>query len=360
MAVLLEDMLPGVLYNGITSNKNVDFSGATSVALPAGTTIAGTTASGTSTITSTSANALTVGANGATNPVLKINANTASVATGITVVGAAAAGGVAVSVISSGTDESLTLDAKGTGTVTINGTATGAISLARATGVTGALTVTSASATSLTVGRLGATTPAFTVDSSTGTQVAGLKVTGAATAGTVAVVVTDSGSDASLTINAKGTGTIAIGTTSTGLISMGSTVSKKQVLASSGNTTMTSAMSGSVMLLDGATVDYALPAIGAGDIGMFFDFFVTVTSTDQTITAQTGDLLAGSIVWADTTTPLFDGFKPDVSDDLIFATNGTTTGGLIGSYYRFTAISATRWWVEGVTYGSGTAATPFS
>lgn len=80
--------------------------------------------------------------------------------------------------------------------------------------------ITSASAVSLAVGRLGSTTPAFTVDSSTASQVAGLKVTGAATGGTVAVVVTDSGSDANLTVNAKGTGTIGIGSVSTGRVTI--------------------------------------------------------------------------------------------------------------------------------------------
>lgn len=80
--------------------------------------------------------------------------------------------------------------------------------------------VTSASATALAVGRLGATTPAFTVDASTASQVAGLKVTGAATGGTVAVVATDSGSNTSLTLNAKGSGTIGIGTVSTGLVTI--------------------------------------------------------------------------------------------------------------------------------------------
>lgn len=146
MGLLLENYEPVVMQAGLNTNKAVDFSGAPTVALPAGTTIAGTTAVGTSTITSTSANALTVGANGATNPVLKINANTASVATGVTVVGAAAAGGVAVAAISSASDESLTLDAKGSGTVTINGTATGGVTLGRATTVTtGDVTVTSGS-----------------------------------------------------------------------------------------------------------------------------------------------------------------------------------------------------------------------
>ena len=82
----------------------------------------------------------------------------------------------------------------------------------------GELTVTSAAAAALAVGRLGATTPAFSVDAATGSQVAGLKVTGAATGGTVAVVATDSGADTNLTVNAKGTGTIGIGSVSTGAV----------------------------------------------------------------------------------------------------------------------------------------------
>lgn len=106
------------------------------------TTITGATGvTGAVTVTSTSASALAVGRQGATAPVLQVNANTASVATGVSVTGAAAAGGVAVAAISSGTDESLTVDAKGTGTVTINGTATGNIVLGRAaTGVSASMT----------------------------------------------------------------------------------------------------------------------------------------------------------------------------------------------------------------------------
>lgn len=77
------------------------------------------------------ASALAVGANGATNPVLKVDTNTASVATGLEVIGAAAAAGVAVRAISSGTDENLTLDAKGTGTITLAGTSTGNVVVPR-------------------------------------------------------------------------------------------------------------------------------------------------------------------------------------------------------------------------------------
>lgn len=96
-------------------------------------------------VSSANASALTVGANGATNPVLKINSATASVATGLQVTGAAAAGGVAVAAISSGTNENLTIDAKGSGTITLGGTSTGNIVATRA--IAGALGITSSSPT---------------------------------------------------------------------------------------------------------------------------------------------------------------------------------------------------------------------
>lgn len=135
MSQYIENSVPTVKYNGLNTLKAVDFSGAPSVALPAGTTIAGTTATGTSTITSTSANALTVGANGATNPVIKVDASASSVATGVSITGAAAASGVAVATISSGTDEALTVDAKGAGLLTLNGTGTGNVKIGH--GLTG-------------------------------------------------------------------------------------------------------------------------------------------------------------------------------------------------------------------------------
>jgi hypothetical protein len=103
-------------------------------------TVNGTLAAGTTTITSTSASALTVGRQGATNPVLQVDASTATVVTGLLIKGAAAAGGVALSAISSGTNENLTLDAKGSGTITLGSVSTGAIVHTRATTLSAALT----------------------------------------------------------------------------------------------------------------------------------------------------------------------------------------------------------------------------
>lgn len=80
-------------------------------------------------ITSNGANAFTVGANGTTNPAFNVDASTASIATGLDVKGAAAAGGLALKVLSSGTNESMTINAKGTGTISFQTVATGNIIL---------------------------------------------------------------------------------------------------------------------------------------------------------------------------------------------------------------------------------------
>lgn len=141
----------------------------------------------------------------------------------------------------------------------------------------------------------------------------------------------------------------------------GGSGSRLNVLASSGNTTLTTAMSGSCMLFDGASVAYALPAVGASDVGVYFDFLVTSVATAQTVTAQAADLLSGAVWIADFDTANTGSyFKADESDDLIFTMNGTTKGGKIGSFLRFTCISATRWFVQGNVYGDGVLATPFS
>ncbi len=139
---------------------------------------------------------------------------------------------------------------------------------------------------------------------------------------------------------------------------------KKNILASSGNTTITEAMSGATFLVDAVAVAFALPAITASNIGMSFDFVTTVASTSsQSITAQAGDLMTGGINLIDDTaayTAPQNVIKKPATTFLICDMNGTTTGGKIGTRLRFTAISATAWFVEGVAFGSGVLATPFS
>ncbi len=140
----IESVEPLVEQSGLNTNKPVDFSGAATVALPAGTTIGGSLVAALGIITSNSANALAVGRNGATNPVFNVDDSTSSAATGVNIKGAAAAAGVAVSAISSGTNENLTIDAKGSGTLTLNGTATGAVVLPAAVTVASGATIAGA------------------------------------------------------------------------------------------------------------------------------------------------------------------------------------------------------------------------
>lgn len=178
-----------------------------------------------SSLTATGATGLAIGPNGSTNPVLVADCSVSSAATGLKVTGRAATAGADLTVVSSGTNENLKIDAKGSGTITLGNTSTGAIALARATGVTGAATVTVASATALTVGANGATNPVVQVDSNTASVATGLKVTGAAAAAGLAVAVISSGTDENLTINAKGAGTVTINDTATGKTTIGSNLS---------------------------------------------------------------------------------------------------------------------------------------
>lgn len=84
------------------------------------------------TVTSNSANALTVGPNGATNPVLQVDASTASQAAGIKIIGLGTGAGVSLSVIDSGLNSPIYLDAKGSGGINLGLNSTGNITASRA------------------------------------------------------------------------------------------------------------------------------------------------------------------------------------------------------------------------------------
>ncbi len=96
----------------------------------AGNISAASSSPGTTTIGSTSINALAVGRLGNTNPVFRVDASTASVATGIKITGFAVGGGVAISVITSGTNENLTIDAAAAGAINIGAVSSGNVTLA--------------------------------------------------------------------------------------------------------------------------------------------------------------------------------------------------------------------------------------
>jgi hypothetical protein len=89
-------------------------------------------ATGTSLIlTGTSATIFSAGRQGATTPVLNLDASAASSATGINIAATAAGSRALVSALSSGTDEGLSIDAKGSGTIRLGATSTGAVEFSR-------------------------------------------------------------------------------------------------------------------------------------------------------------------------------------------------------------------------------------
>jgi len=132
---------------------------------------------GTLTVTSTSSNALAVGPSGATNPSFNVDASTASAVTGFNVKSAAVGNGLALSVTSSGANENLTINAKGTGTISIGNVSTGAVTIST-------LNLTNA----LTVGNGGTGATTFTANGVIyGNTTSALGVTAAGTTGQVLI-----------------------------------------------------------------------------------------------------------------------------------------------------------------------------
>lgn len=89
---------------------------------------------GTLVITSTNANTLNVGANGATNPVIQVDNSVASQADGIRIVGNAAGSGAGINAISPNASTVLGLNGKGAGEVRIANVSTGPVTIGNAGG----------------------------------------------------------------------------------------------------------------------------------------------------------------------------------------------------------------------------------
>lgn len=119
----------------------------------------GAITTGTTTVTSASANSLAVGPNGSTTPLFNVDSSTSSAVAGLKITGAATGGTVAVVTTDSGSNTNLTINAKGSGTIGIGSVSTGAVTITPATTVTGALTLTAGATVGTTLGVTGVTTP---------------------------------------------------------------------------------------------------------------------------------------------------------------------------------------------------------
>ena len=147
------------IAGGLNTDLPVDFSGAATVALPAGTTINGSSLTALGTITSSSAQALAVGLNGLTNPAFNVDSSTASQADGVNVKGLAAGNGAGIKVITSGTNAPLTIDAAGSGTIAIGATSTGVVTVTPATNFVAGVANLSATSVPASAGAVAAGKP---------------------------------------------------------------------------------------------------------------------------------------------------------------------------------------------------------
>jgi hypothetical protein len=96
--------------------------------------------------------------------------------------------------------------------------------------------------------------------------------------------------------------------------------------------------------------------------GAVFTFFVptTVATSSLKIVTDGTDKYTGSVLTVDTdTSGAMAGFAPGATNDAINL-NGSTTGGVAGSYVQITALSSAKYMVQGVVLCTGTPATPFA
>ena len=140
---------------------------------------------------------------------------------------------------------------------------------------------------------------------------------------------------------------------------------------------------GRIMLMDPATTPTAitLPSIistggsnnaGPGrdpnnpnTIGTTFEIIFTDEFTGTIQTANTADTFIGGITLGVDDTAVAKAFFVPAAANNELNLNGeagagnATTGGLIGSRIKFTAVAANKYLVEGLLIGDGTVATPF-
>lgn len=153
-----------------------------------------------------------------------------------------------------------------------------------------------------------------------------------------------------------------------GVITTGSLGTTKLPVLPSGaaTVTLTAAQSGSQCLFDSAAgVVYTLPAPATG---LYYDFIVTTTITSnaaKVITSAGTIFLVGAINYGilDTTPGANPGPKFTAANGtthVSISSNGSTTGGIIGSAFRISNLSATLWYISGIVIASGTISTPFA
>lgn len=100
----------------------------------------------------------------------------------------------------------------------------------------------------------------------------------------------------------------------------------------------------------------------ANNEGVVYTIWVPTTISTSSLKIGTNgtDKFVGSLLSVDTdSSGAVVGFTAGASNDFINL-NGTTTGGVAGTWIQIVAIAANKYMVTGVVNGSGTVATPFA
>ena len=100
----------------------------------------------------------------------------------------------------------------------------------------------------------------------------------------------------------------------------------------------------------------------ANNEGVVYTIWVptTISTSSLKIGTDGTDKYVGSVLSIDTdSSGAAVGFTAGATNDFINL-NGTTTGGVAGTWIQIVAIAANKYMVTGVVNGSGTVATPFA
>jgi hypothetical protein len=137
------------------------------------------------------------------------------------------------------------------------------------------------------------------------------------------------------------------------------------------DTTLTvDAHAGKILTCNDADGKFTLPSIvvttpsdptdpnQANNVGATFTFFVETAATDMDILTDGTDKFVGG-VYTGVDDATGKTFISGATNDVI-TMNGTTTGGLVGSIVKCTAMATAKYAVEGIILGSGTLVTPFA
>ena len=107
---------------------------------------------------------------------------------------------------------------------------------------------------------------------------------------------------------------------------------------------------------------YTLPVIGDNDVGMFFEFTVTVTGTAaySIDTGSSANFIGGGLFLVSSTPNQADFFPATIASTVSIDLDSAVTGEQVGGYFKMVVISSTEWSVGGYAAGVGTMETPFA